>query len=156
MRGMPPSSAVHAMRGRWCFSRTGASTASDFLSKHVVHNKGHSELLYAGEMHVEHEPVPGGYRCPLIVDNNSGTYAPDPKHLPDFAALLQRAFPGLLCEGWDQADARLHEAIAKSPTRRPNDFPHCHENEPRASVSESKRGSEEVGVEAKLERSGML
>ena len=36
--------------------------------------------------------APGGHR--LVIDNNSGTYAPRAEHLPRLAALWRENFPG--------------------------------------------------------------
>jgi len=100
------------LNGRWCFCRTGCSKIGDVLSKHVVHNKGRRELLYAGEFHIAKDGK-------LIVDNNSGTYGPSPVVLQRVARVIERAIPGLRVEGWEQDDPRLLRAIAKSPTRCP-------------------------------------
>jgi len=99
------------LNGRWCFSRTGRAAGADLLSKHVVHNKGKTELLYAGEFHIQDNGT-------LIMDNNSGTYAPDPAQLPILTAVMRASFVGLNVDSWAQSDPRLKFAIARSPTRK--------------------------------------
>ncbi|GIL43760.1 hypothetical protein Vafri_1390 [Volvox africanus] len=53
----------------------------------------------------------------LVVDNNSGTYAPPSGQLPVFAALLQHNFAGLRVEVLAVGDARLTALQARVPSR---------------------------------------
>ncbi|GIL81844.1 hypothetical protein Vretifemale_10824 [Volvox reticuliferus] len=53
----------------------------------------------------------------LVVDNNSGTYAPPAMQLPVLAALLQHNFAGLRVEVLAQDDARLTALQARVPSR---------------------------------------
>ncbi|KAH6906710.1 hypothetical protein BKA70DRAFT_1286677 [Coprinopsis sp. MPI-PUGE-AT-0042] len=68
------------------FSETGAAFFVDFASKHALHANCATEVRYSGEFHPR--PVGGWARFSegikgddvdweLVVDNNSGTYAPD-------------------------------------------------------------------------------
>lgn len=116
------------LNGRWCFSRTGSATSADLLSKHVVHNKARPELLYAGEFHVKRDGNEcDGYDYTLVLDNNSGTYAPDSAQLPRLAALFREVFPGLKTDAWDahpdHFDPRLTAAIQRAPTRAVKEEP---------------------------------
>jgi hypothetical protein len=73
------------------FSETGAAFFVDFASKHALHSACNERVRYSGEFH----PRPqGGWqffsdetpdqdvRWELVIDNNSGTYAPDKNMLP--------------------------------------------------------------------------
>lgn len=46
----------------------------------------------------------------LIVDNNSGTYSPDPKLLPNLRALLEYNFVGLRIRALDHSDSQLEQS----------------------------------------------
>lgn len=71
------------------FSRTGKATAQDFLSKHALHCCAKKSVVYAGEFFfdLKIEPQPT-----LIIDNNSGTFAPPKEKLPYLLALLELNF----------------------------------------------------------------
>ncbi|CAF1066160.1 unnamed protein product [Adineta steineri] len=60
------------------------------LSKHLVLAKRSSNVRFAGEM----RKVDNGET--LLINNNSGTYRPDDKMVPDAVAYFQRLFPHLL------------------------------------------------------------
>ncbi|CAF3772189.1 unnamed protein product [Adineta steineri] len=60
------------------------------LSKHVVLAKRSSNVRFAGEM----RKTDNGET--LLINNNSGTYRPDDKMVPDAVAYFQRLFPHLL------------------------------------------------------------
>lgn len=85
------------------FSETGAAFFVDFASKHALHSNCAETVRYSGEFH----PRPqGGWEnfndqisdsdihWELVIDNNSGTYAPDKALLPVLQSLLQYNFPG--------------------------------------------------------------
>ncbi|KII89529.1 hypothetical protein PLICRDRAFT_160880 [Plicaturopsis crispa FD-325 SS-3] len=59
------------------FSETGAAFFVDFASKHALHSNCAEAVKWE-----------------LVIDNNSGTYSPDPALLPDLKALLEYNFPG--------------------------------------------------------------
>ncbi|KAL0947814.1 hypothetical protein HGRIS_013885 [Hohenbuehelia grisea] len=83
------------------FSETGAAFFVDFASKHALHANCAQSVRYSGEFHPR--PV-GGWAAfndstpdeavdwEIVIDNNSGTYAPDPMILPDLKALLEYNF----------------------------------------------------------------
>ncbi|KAM5541988.1 hypothetical protein V8D89_004298 [Ganoderma adspersum] len=98
------------------FSETGAAFFVDFASKHALHANCAQAVRYSGEFH----PRPAGgwenfsddtpddaVRWELVIDNNSGTYAPDPLMLPDLKELLEYNFPGFTIYAWDREDPKL-------------------------------------------------
>ena len=88
------------------FSITSAMTGRDFLSKHALHANAAEEVVYSGEFFVDRTD-PGGRR--LVIDNNSGTFAPPKGQLPSLERLLKFNFgveiPILVLQG----DCRLKE-----------------------------------------------
>ena len=98
------------------FSETGAAFFVDFASKHALHANCAQAVRYSGEFH----PRPAGgwekfsddtpddqVQWELVIDNNSGTYSPDPLMLPDLKELLEYNFPGFTIHAWDREDPRL-------------------------------------------------
>jgi hypothetical protein len=98
------------------FSETGAAFFVDFASKHALHANCHPCVRYSGEFH----PRPhGGWaafsdttpdadvKWELVVDNNSGTYSPDKKLLPQLKALLEYNFAGVGVFALDREDPEL-------------------------------------------------
>ena len=75
------------------------------ISKHAMHANCARDVIYAGEFHVQRTPDGNNYK--LIIDNNSGTFAPDLNDLPKLEQLFRKNFPGLLVEAYDRADPRL-------------------------------------------------
>ena len=105
------------------FSETGAAFFVDFASKHALHANCAPRVRYSGEFH----PRPacaGGWagfgaadadadertRWELVVDNNSGTYAPSREMLPALRALLELNFPGVTIHALDRGDPGLEES----------------------------------------------
>lgn len=101
------------------FSETGAAFFVDFASKHALHSNCAEKVRYSGEFH----PRPkGGWAnfsdetrdndvdWELVIDNNSGTYAPDKMLLPELKELLEHNFPGFGIFAWDHADPKLEES----------------------------------------------
>jgi len=99
------------------FSETGASFCVDFASKHALHSCCSETVRYSGEFHPR--PVyPDGsgwasfseetkdheVEWELVIDNNSGTYAPDKNLLPALKGLFEYNFPGLKVVAWDFKD----------------------------------------------------
>ncbi|GMF09715.1 unnamed protein product [Phytophthora lilii] len=88
----------------WYFSETGAAFFKDMLSKHMLHSGAAFSVLYAGEFRVDNylfgEPK-------LIIDNDSGTYAPRKEALPQLKALIENNFPGIAVEALDREDEDL-------------------------------------------------
>ncbi|KNZ77930.1 Ras GTPase-activating protein 4 [Termitomyces sp. J132] len=101
------------------FSETGAESFVDFASKHALHSNCAETVRYSGEFH----PRPkGGWAAfsddvqdhevnwELVIDNNSGTYAPDKMLLPDLKKLLEYNFPQVEIYAWDREDPKLEES----------------------------------------------
>jgi hypothetical protein len=101
------------------FSETGAAFFVDFASKHALHSNCGETVRYSGEFH----PRPrGGWenfsddipddavQWEVVIDNNSGTYAPDKKMLPALRALFESNFPGLTFYAMDYEDEELKES----------------------------------------------
>ncbi|KAF8162624.1 hypothetical protein B0H34DRAFT_692165 [Crassisporium funariophilum] len=101
------------------FSETGAAFFVDFASKHALHSNCAETVRYSGEFHPRPE---GGWAAfhddiadeavhwELVIDNNSGTYAPDKGMLPALRALLEYNFPGFAIYALDHGDAALKES----------------------------------------------
>ncbi|GMF34889.1 unnamed protein product [Phytophthora fragariaefolia] len=90
----------------WYFSETGAAFFKDILSKHMLHSGAQFNVKYAGEFHIE-KGLLGKYT--LVIDNNSGTYAPPKEELPQLKALLETNFPGISVEALDRGSQELKE-----------------------------------------------
>lgn len=101
------------------FSETGAAFFTDFASKHALHANCYETVRYSGEFH----PRPqGGWdkfsddipdesvKWELVIDNNSGTYAPDKKLLPKVKGLLEYNFPGFTIFALDHREDALKES----------------------------------------------
>merc|ERR1712130_208916 len=92
----------------WRFSQTGKSVLKDFMSKHATHAACSKSVTYSGEFHIQPSShSPHSYK--LILDNNSGTYAPDKLALPTLVGLFQNSFPGLEVEALDFNDPLLKQ-----------------------------------------------
>ncbi|RLN72461.1 hypothetical protein BBJ28_00019727 [Nothophytophthora sp. Chile5] len=91
----------------WYFSETGAAFFKDMLSKHMLHCGAAFSVKYAGEFHIEKGHL-GRYK--LVIDNNSGTYAPPKAALPQLEALMENNFPGISVKGLDRDDPELKKA----------------------------------------------
>jgi hypothetical protein len=82
--------------GRLVFARIPHTTPKypyRLLSKHVGLAKRSSNVRFAGEMRKADDGET------LLINNNSGTYRPDDKMLPEAVAYFQRLFPQLLIRG---------------------------------------------------------
>jgi hypothetical protein len=101
------------------FSETGAAFFVDFASKHALHSNCAESVRYSGEFH----PRPkGGWQdftddtqdedveWEMVVDNNSGTYSPDPALLPKLKELLEYNFPGFSFVSLSYEDPKLAES----------------------------------------------
>lgn len=81
------------------FSETGAAFFKDMTSKHAMHSSGSESVFYAGEFTIAPSTSVGnttGYK--LVIDNNSGTYAPHKDSLQQVTQLMQNNFPDLEVE----------------------------------------------------------
>lgn len=88
------------------FSETGASFFTDFMSKHAMHANASDKVYFAGEFHIQ-QPSEGKYI--LVLDNNSGTYAPPKESLPKLRDFFEMNFVGLAVEAYDREDEKLKE-----------------------------------------------
>ncbi|KAI9990583.1 hypothetical protein PInf_018137 [Phytophthora infestans] len=91
----------------WYFSETGAAFFKDMLSKHMLHSGAAFSVKYAGEFHIQQADDD---TFKLVIDNNSGTYAPPQEQLPQLQELMENNFPGIICEALDRDDETLMEA----------------------------------------------
>lgn len=101
------------------FSETGAAFFVDFASKHALHANCAEAVRYSGEFHPRPE---GGWEnfddsipddqvhWEFIIDNNSGTYSPDPMGLADLKELFQYNFPDFTIHTFDFNDPRLAQS----------------------------------------------
>lgn len=123
---------ISAVDDTWRFSETGAAFFVDFASKHALHANCATKVRYSGEFHPR--PV-GGWAnfkdstsdeevdWELVVDNNSGTYAPDKMMLPTVQECLAYNFGcetkprnkagerGFKVVVYDREDERLKESV---------------------------------------------
>jgi len=102
------------------FSETGAAFFVDFASKHALHANCAEAVRYSGEFH----PRPaGGWAAfrdsttadsdvdwELVMDNNSGTYAPDKTLLPRLRELMEYNIPGFTFVTLDRGDPELERS----------------------------------------------
>ncbi|CAA7261022.1 unnamed protein product [Cyclocybe aegerita] len=101
------------------FSETGAAFFVDFASKHALHANCAETVRYSGEFHPRPE---GGWEnfndtirdedvnWELVIDNNSGTYAPDKDILPALKKLLEYNFPGFAIYAMDHGEEELKKS----------------------------------------------
>ena len=129
------------------FSETGAAFFVDFASKHALHANCAQAVRYSGEFH----PRPAGgwenfsdetpddqVQWELVIDNNSGTYAPDKAMLPTLKSLLEFNFPGFTIQALDREDPDLAQsreacrayALSKRGVRQDELQPHAHGERP--------------------------
>lgn len=91
------------------FCETGASIHKDLDSKHAMHACAAKEVVYAGEFHFRERRMGNGVETRIVIDNNSGTYAPDAADLGMVGELLRRNFEGLVVETIDFKSDKLKE-----------------------------------------------
>ncbi|KAI0081495.1 hypothetical protein K474DRAFT_1688703 [Panus rudis PR-1116 ss-1] len=101
------------------FSETGAAFFVDFASKHALHANCAEAVRYSGEFHPRPE---GGWenfddsipddqvQWELVIDNNSGTYSPDPTGLASLKELFEYNFPQFKVHAFDFNDPRLAQS----------------------------------------------
>lgn len=87
-------------------AETGANFFTDMSSKHAMHCSAATEVVYAGELHFRRE---ASGRLRLIIDNNSGTYAPNKQYLPHVEDVFRRNFEGLDITALDFKDPILKQ-----------------------------------------------
>lgn len=112
---------VITLDGQWRFTETGKEFGIDLLSKHTMHSDVNIYIAFSGEFFIRrlknprkspleqetHPPadIEGGpphtdspkdpAYYSLVIDNDSGTYRPNPKLLPDLKEYMQRNLPGI-------------------------------------------------------------
>ena len=112
---------VITLDGQWRFTETGKEFGIDLLSKHTMHSDVNVYIAFSGEFFIRrlksphrspleqetHPPadIEGGppHADPptdpayysLVIDNDSGTYRPSAKLLPDLKRFMQHNLPGL-------------------------------------------------------------
>ena len=98
------------------FSETGAAFFVDFASKHALHSNCAKAVRYSGEFHPR--PVGGWARFSdaiqdkdveweIVIDNNSGTYSPDPALLPKVKEIVELNFSGFRVVALPHEDPEL-------------------------------------------------
>jgi len=100
-------------------SETGITLTQDLSSKHAVHANVATSVNCAGEFHFQ----PDGDSYKLILDNNSGTYAPTMEHLDCLKNTLQRNFPGLIVDICDYKSQKLHDYMDALNGKKSNEDP---------------------------------
>ena len=115
---------VLTLDGLWRFTETGKEFGIDLLSKHTMHSDVNIYIAFSGEFFIRrskrphnegsasaleetHPPaeIEGGppnddppkdpAYYTLVIDNDSGTYRPNAKVLPDLKEFMQKNLPGL-------------------------------------------------------------
>eukprot|EP01012_Entosiphon_sulcatum_P002228 TRINITY_DN10445_c0_g1_i1.p1 TRINITY_DN10445_c0_g1~~TRINITY_DN10445_c0_g1_i1.p1 ORF type:complete len:316 (-),score=47.80 TRINITY_DN10445_c0_g1_i1:133-1080(-) len=112
--GMPNGHPIRytyvIMDDKMVFSETSKLFLKDKYSKHAVHARASQLVRYSGEFCIDYERQ----GTPIVIDNDSGTYAPDPQDLPKVSEVLQHTFPGLVvyaCQRDDPYVKGLKERI---------------------------------------------
>ena len=96
------------------FPSGGAQMFKDFMSKHAMHADAARDVVYSGEFTVVDKGQGNGYL--LVIDNNSGTYAPSKDDLPLLQQLMQFNFPDIEIKAVDFNDPQLklyHQDVAR-------------------------------------------
>lgn len=114
---------VLTLDGLWRFTETGKEFGIDLLSKHTMHSDVNIYIAFSGEFFVRRLQTPHKEGSPddqpthppsdiadgppkdeppkdpayysLIIDNDSGTYRPNAKLLPQLREFLQKNLPGI-------------------------------------------------------------
>eukprot|EP00172_Hildenbrandia_rubra_P001679 Plantae.Rhodophyta-Hildenbrandia_rubra.ctg22493.p1 GENE.Plantae.Rhodophyta-Hildenbrandia_rubra.ctg22493~~Plantae.Rhodophyta-Hildenbrandia_rubra.ctg22493.p1 ORF type:complete len:181 (-),score=23.39 Plantae.Rhodophyta-Hildenbrandia_rubra.ctg22493:1383-1925(-) len=86
---------------------TGAEFFADQRSKHAMHCNCAERVVYAGEFHFRDSQRGDASRVTLVLDNNSGTYAPSKDNLELLGRVFALNFPGLNIELLDFKSDKL-------------------------------------------------
>ncbi|KAF8951775.1 hypothetical protein BGZ52_009811 [Haplosporangium bisporale] len=95
------------------FSETGAAFFQDFMSKHAMHANRSTEVMFSGEFRLIQDERHNG-QWHLLIDNNSGTYAPKKEDLHKLKEAFERNFPDLIVSALDREDPYLKEIRAQT------------------------------------------
>ncbi|KAF9111684.1 hypothetical protein BGX27_004590 [Mortierella sp. AM989] len=90
------------------FSETGSAFFQDFMSKHAMHANRAKEVMYAGEFRIYRDKAKNN-AWTLLIDNNSGTYAPKKEMLYKVKKAFELNFPDLVVVALDREDPLLKE-----------------------------------------------
>jgi hypothetical protein len=97
----------------WRFGETGNRFVTDCASKHALLANASEHVRYAGQFHPR--PKYGWNKLDdeweLVIDNESGTYAPNADLLVNLKEFLLFNFPGLNIITYDYNDPRLKESL---------------------------------------------
>lgn len=112
---------VLMLDGQWRFTETGKEFGIDLLSKHTMHSDVNIYIAYSGEFFIRRlkhahqsldeletdppaemvgdspndEPPEDPAYYSIVIDNDSGTYRPNAKLLPQLKAFMEHNLPGL-------------------------------------------------------------
>ncbi|KAF8942184.1 hypothetical protein BGZ47_006754 [Haplosporangium gracile] len=92
------------------FSETGTAFFQDFMSKHAMHANRATEVLFAGEFRLYRDEDHNN-DWSLLIDNNSGTYAPSKDQLDKVQQMFQLNFPDLVVRAVDREDPYLKNLV---------------------------------------------
>lgn len=111
VRGRKPRMFTYVLKeNKLYIAETGANFFMDMNSKHAMHANADEEVVYAGELHFRMRTGEREKRTYiLVVDNNSGTYAPAKEDLPRVREVFRRNFANLEVQALDFKDPRLKE-----------------------------------------------
>jgi hypothetical protein len=110
--GKPRMFTYVLMPERLYMSETGPGLLIDMSSKHAMHSNASEEVVYSGELHIHAKFFGNEQRHILVLDNNSGTYAPDSRYLPRLRDVFKLNFLNLEVEVYDFKDPELKRLTA--------------------------------------------
>ncbi|KAI1300986.1 hypothetical protein EDD11_005907 [Mortierella claussenii] len=95
------------------FSETGVAFFQDFMSKHAMHANRALEVMFSGEFRLYRDEAHHN-DWTLLIDNNSGTYAPKKEELHKLQKIFELNFPDLVVRAMDRDDPFLKKIRAKT------------------------------------------
>lgn len=156
------------------FTETGPEFGIDMLSKHNMHSDVQHYIACSGEFFIRrlqkpdsnenpdpnekthprddisggppHEPPPQDPSCyQLVIDNDSGTYRPDKRILPDLKAFLERQFPGLgvVTMHWEDPELKELKSAQRDVKKREGRLVNVVMNRSQSSISSAESELEE-------------
>ena len=103
--GVPRFFTYALMEDGMYFSESSTEFTRDFFSKHAMHSNCSEEVYFAGEFLIYTHPETK--EAKLVIDNNSGTYAPSKALLPMLKEVFNFNLPDLTVEVYDREDPQL-------------------------------------------------